>query len=408
MSNWKYPGLLLLGVGVSNIGAWVYFIALNLIVLERTGSAFAVSVLYILLPISALLTSLWSGSVVDRINQRRLLVMLDVSRAGLVFSLTLIDSLYVLYALVFILNIGNTLFETSSLIYMTKLVPETSRQRFNALKNFIQSAGFILGPSIAGFLFLIGSPETAIILNAGALLCSAVLLSVLPDVRQAATPATSFSLQVILADWKETLQFARTRRYITLVYAFYALMIVLMSGLDSLEASFATIVLQLDESTYGFLVSIAGIGIICGSAINATFTHRLSLRFLIQFGALMTPIGYVIFATATSFLTAAIGFFLLTFALAFANTGFMTFAQTHIPVETMGRFLSSIHVVQSAGVILLTASIGFYAETSIRLTYTVAAVSFLFIGGWIVWIVQDRTKRHYFTTETDETIKLSS
>ncbi|KNH35672.1 MFS transporter [Exiguobacterium acetylicum] len=407
MSNWKYPGLLLLGVGVSNIGAWVYFIALNLIVLERTGSAFAVSVLYILLPISALLTSLWSGSVVDRINQRRLLVMLDVARAALVFSLTLIDSLYILYALVFILNIGNTLFETSSLIYMTKLVPETSRQRFNALKNFIQSAGFILGPSIAGFLFLIGSPETAIVLNAGALLCSAALLSVLPDVHQATT-AVTFSLRVIIADWKETLQFARTRRYITLVYAFYALMIVLMSGLDSLEASFATIVLLLDESTYGFLVSIAGIGIICGSAVNATFTHRLSLRFLIQFGALMTPIGYVIFATATSFLTATIGFFLLTFALAFANTGFMTFAQTHIPVETMGRFLSSIHVVQSAGVILLTALIGFYAETSIRLTYTVAAVSFLIVGGLIVWIVQDRTKRHYFATETDETIKLSS
>lgn len=407
MSNWKYPGLLLLGVGVSNIGAWVYFIALNLIVLERTGSAFAVSVLYILLPISALLTSLWSGSVVDRINQRRLLVMLDVSRAGLVFSLTLIDSLYVLYALVFILNIGNTLFETSSLIYMTKLVPETSRQRFNALKNFIQSAGFILGPSIAGFLFLIGSPETAIVLNAGALLFSALLLSVLPDVHQATT-AVTFSLRVIIADWKDTLQFARTRRYITLVYAFYALMIVLMSGLDSLEASFATIVLLLDESTYGFLVSIAGIGIICGSAVNATFTHRLSLRFLIQFGALVTPIGYLIFATATSFLTATIGFFLLTFALAFANTGFMTFAQTHIPVETMGRFLSSIHVVQSAGVILLTALIGFYAETSIRLTYTVAAVSFLIVGGLIVWIVQDRTKRHYFATETDETIKLSS
>lgn len=164
----------------------------------------------------------------------------------------------------------------------------------------------------------------------------------------------------------------------------------------------------MDESTYGFLVSIAGIGIICGSAVNATFTHRLSLRFLIQFGALMTPVGYLIFASATSFLIAAIGFFLLSFALAFANTGFMTFAQTHIPVELMGRFLSSIHVVQSTGVILLTALIGLYAETSIRLTYTVASVGFLLIGGLIVFIVQDRTKRQYFTTETDETIKLSS
>ncbi|MCT4780686.1 MULTISPECIES: hypothetical protein [Exiguobacterium] len=55
--TWKHPALLLTSVGISNLGAWVYFIALNLIVLDRTNSAFAVSVLYMLVPIAALLTS---------------------------------------------------------------------------------------------------------------------------------------------------------------------------------------------------------------------------------------------------------------------------------------------------------------------------------------------------------------
>ena len=78
-------------------------------------------------------------------------------------------------------------------------------------------------------------------------------------------------------------------------------MTIFMSGLDSLEATFATRVLDFSESTYGFLVSIAGLGIIAGSVINATCTKWLSLRFLIGFGAIATPVGYLIFATATDF-----------------------------------------------------------------------------------------------------------
>ena len=135
--TWKHPALLLSSVGISNLGAWVYFIALNLIVLERTNSAFAVSILYMLVPIAALLSSFWSGTVIDRVDKRNLMVLLDLSRAVLIAVLPWIDSLFVLYTLVFFINIGSSLFESASLIYMTKLVSKNNRQRFNALKNFI-------------------------------------------------------------------------------------------------------------------------------------------------------------------------------------------------------------------------------------------------------------------------------
>lgn len=36
LESWKYPSILLLGIGVSNLGAWVYLIALNLIMLLLT------------------------------------------------------------------------------------------------------------------------------------------------------------------------------------------------------------------------------------------------------------------------------------------------------------------------------------------------------------------------------------
>lgn len=125
--KWKNPLLLLLGIGVSNLGAWIYLIALNLIVLDMTGSALAVSVLYILLPIAALCTNFWSGSFIDRLNKRNLMIFLDIIRALFIFFLPLIESLILIYVWVFIINIASSIFGPTSMVYMTKLIDKKDR-----------------------------------------------------------------------------------------------------------------------------------------------------------------------------------------------------------------------------------------------------------------------------------------
>lgn len=403
MHIWKHSLLLLTGVGISNLGAWVYFIALNLIVLEMTQSPFAVSVLYILVPLAALCANVWSGSVIDRTDTRRLMMWLDALRAVVVFSLAFIDSLALIYVLVFVLNIANSVFESASLVYMTKLVPSGDRQRFNAMKNFVQSVGFILGPAIAGLLFMIGTPALAIQLNALALLVSVGILSLLPKLFTARDEVEVFNLRLILEDWKTVVRFASTMRYVTLVYGLFCVMTIFMSGLDSLEASFATQVLNFSESRYGFLVSVAGAGIIAGSIINATFSARLTLPFLISFGAILTPVGYLVFAFSESFVLASVGFFLLTFALSFANTGFLSFYQNNVPTELMGRFSGVIHVVESVLIIGLTFGIGLLAEyLGIRSTYVAFSLAFLLVGLVTVRVVLERSRRGMYEIDSKE------
>ncbi|MCT4776809.1 MULTISPECIES: MFS transporter [Exiguobacterium] len=394
MRTWKQPLLLLAGVGISHLGAWVYFIALNLIVLEMTQSPFAVSVLYILVPLAALCANVWSGSVIDRTDTRRLMMWLDALRAIVVFSLAFIDSLALIYVLVFVLNVASSVFESASLVYMTKLVPSGDRQRFSALKNFVQSAGFILGPAIAGLLFMIGTPTFAIQLNALALLASVGILSLLPTLFTGSDEVEVLSLRMIIEDWKTVVRFASTMRYVTLVYGLFCVMTIFMSGLDSLEASFATQVLGFSESRYGFLVSVAGGGIIAGSIINATFSARMTLPFLISFGAILTPVGYLVFAFSESFVVAAVGFFLLTFALSFANTGFLSFYQNNVPTDLMGRFSGVINVAESVLIIGLTFGIGLLAEyVGIRSTYVAFSLAFLLVGLVTVRVVLERSKR---------------
>ncbi|MGF9976746.1 MFS transporter [Viridibacillus arvi] len=363
MGNRKNGALLLSSIAISNLGEWVYFIALNLIVLELTHSPFAVSILYILSPIANIIMSFWAGSWIDRLNQKRLMIFMDIFRGGCVLLLAFSSSLLVIYVVSFFIYMANAVFTPTSMVYMTKMVPETNRQRFNALKNFVQSCGFLLGPSIAGILFMIGTPEMAIKINAFALFSSATLLFFLPTMLREREVIEKVSFHVIKKDWARIYHFTKSAKFLTVIYLLFSGVTLLMSAIDSLEAAFATNVLGLSNSKYGFLVSIAGLGIVLGAILNTIFSKNLRLGHLMSGGAIFT----------------AVGFFLLTFAFSFANTGFLTFIQEEIPSEIMGRFISIFSVFESIGIILLTIIFGIGAQL-ISLQFTVIIGSIILLG----------------------------
>ncbi|MBE1556843.1 hypothetical protein [Sporosarcina limicola] len=71
--------------------------------------------------------------------------------------------------------------------------------------------------------------------------------------------------------------------------------------------------LNLSEKDYGFLVSIAGAGIVVCSITTALFTERLAVAVLMGVGSVMVSVGYIIYAFSHDFLIAGIGFFIPVF-----------------------------------------------------------------------------------------------
>ncbi|MYL70612.1 MFS transporter [Halobacillus litoralis] len=361
--SWKYPFLLLSGIGLSNIGDWIYLIALNLIVLEMTGSPLAVAVLYLLKPVAALLTNVWAGSFVDRVDQRNLMIGLDVFRAILLVFLPAMSSLPAMYGLVLIVNMAGAVFEPASMTYVTKLIPREKRKRFNALRSLIDSGGFLIGPAMAGVLFIIGTPELAIYFNACTFFLSGIITLWLPRLeKETGAGKEAWSVALLRKDWNVVRTFAKQHIFIMTVYFLFGLMMVMTAALDSLEAAFSKEVLGLTDTAYGFLVSIAGAGIAVGALVVTCVGKDLSTRLLLTGGGLFVACGYLIYACSVDFSGAALGFFLLSFALAFANTGFHTFYQESIPVGVMGRVTSVFGLLESVLVILATITIGAAAE----------------------------------------------
>ncbi|VDG97742.1 enterobactin exporter EntS [Lysinibacillus sphaericus] len=384
IDGWRYPSILLFSIGVSSVGSWIYFIALNLIVLNLTESAMAVSGLYIIRALSTLVTNSWSGSLIDRNNKKYLMIILSFFQACLIALLPYFSSLVLIYSMVFLITMASSMYHPTSMTYITKLIPMEQRKRFNALRSLLDSGAFLTGPAIAGIMFTIGTPNMAIYLNAIALLVSAFITMAMPNVEGdeefSKLEDRKLTVGMLREDWKLVIQFTRNYSYTMLIYFLFSVMIVLMTATDSLEAAFATRVLSLSEGDYGLLVSSAGAGLLIGSITNTFTVEKVPTSWLIGGGSLLTAVGYIVFSSSSTFLIAIVGCFVLSFASAFANTGFYTFYQNNIPVQVMGRIGSIYGVIEAFLIILLTVIFGVAAEL---LSIRVVVVT----GSWIMLVV---------------------
>ncbi|WP_110113104.1 MFS transporter [Bacillus sp. CGMCC 1.16541] len=360
MKSWKYPLLLLGSVGISNLGEWIYLLALNVMILDITGSPSAVVILYLIKPFATLCTNGWAGSFIDRSPKRHMMVSLDFARAIMMALLPFLSSLWIIYFLVFFISMASAMFRSTSMVYVTKLIPNSKKKRFNSFYSFINSSGFLMGPAIAGVLFLIGTPLLAIFVNAIALFLSGVITLFMPNVEES-TPRNhpTFSFTLIKEDWHVVRMFSRSAVQVMVSYFLFSWIVMIMaSALDSLEVAFAKEVLHLSNSEYGFLVSIAGAGMMVGALVNTLIVTKFSTSVLMAGGTVGVAAGYLLFACSTTFMMGSIGFFLLAFALAFANTGFLTFYQTNIPAHVMGRIGSIYGFIEAACMIVMTTLAG--------------------------------------------------
>ena len=361
--NWKFPFIYLCSVGIANIGGWIYLLAINLMVLEITGSALAVAALYMIKPITQLLVGSWAGSIIDRVSTKHIMVSLDVIRAVLIFFIPFTDSILFIYILVFFIQIAGAIFEPASFTYMTLLLPEHIRNRFNAILSFVHSGAFVTGPLIAGVLFMIGSLKEALFVNVVIFLVCAALALLLPRKMSLATIEISrITWLNIRDDWSLVVHFSKKSIPFFILYMMFQMVMLLTAALDSMEVAFAKKVLNLSNTAYGSLVTIAGIGFLVGAVCTNVLVRFMPAKLLMSTGTLFISIGYVIYSFSTTYLLASIGVFVLSFFLSISNTGFMTYIQSNIPADMMGRISSLYEMLSSFVQIIVILFLGLASQ----------------------------------------------
>lgn len=278
----KNTFLLISGIGVSHLGTWIYLIAINLSVLNLTGSAAAVAGLYMIRPIAMLVTNTWAGSVIDRVNKRKLMIAADVIRGALVIIIPFLSSLWAIYVIVFLINIAGAFFGPSSSVYITKLIPKENRKRFNSMMSMTSSGAFLLGPAISGFLIMYTGTDICIAINAVTFLICAFFIYLLPDVDEKVEHKRDHEIwKTLISDWRAVSEFIKSANYFLIVYLLFQGAMLFGFALDSQEATFIKQHLKLTDRDYGLIVSITGLGALAGAGVAAIAAKNCSCGFIL-------------------------------------------------------------------------------------------------------------------------------
>jgi MFS family permease len=145
------------GQSVSLIGTWMQMAAQSWLVLSLTGSATTLGVIVALQTLPVLLLGPYGGVVADRIDKRRLMVILQIAmgvQALILGVLTVSGSvrLWEIGVLAALLGLNNAFENPARQAFMLELVGGESLRNAVTLNSVLVNVARVIGPAVAGVL----------------------------------------------------------------------------------------------------------------------------------------------------------------------------------------------------------------------------------------------------------------
>jgi MFS family permease len=265
---------------VSHIGGWMQTMAEAWLVLSLTHSGVAVGATFAFRFLPVTLFGLWGGTVVDRFERRRVLLITQSLMALLAVALWLIVltgvvQVWMVFGLAVALGCVTVVDEPAQQAFVEEMVGRDRLANAVALNSSVMNSARITGPAIAGILIAVAGVAWVFFMNAVSFFA---VVAALLAMRQSELR-------------KPTLATSRPRVREGLAYAWSIVdirsTIVIVAVVGTLVYNFPTFLTLLASETFhggaglaGFLMALLGIGTVIGGLV-AAHRGRASRRMVI-------------------------------------------------------------------------------------------------------------------------------
>jgi MFS family permease len=334
--------LYFLGQSLSLLGTWIQQVAMSWLVYRITGSAFLLGLTAFAGQIPILLFAPLGGLWADRFDRRKLLIAtqaLALVQAFALALLTYLDAIEVWHVLVMAVLLGIVMATDTPVrqSFVTELVPSKSDlPAAIAMNGFVQNAGRMIGPSLAGLLIAVSSEAFCFLANGFSKIgVIAMVLLMQLDVRAVKAAHTP-----ILKGLQEGAAYAMSLLPVKLLLPMVALISFMASPYQALMPIFAAEVFNGDARMLGFLIGAAGFG---GSSALLYLASRKDVRGLLRhivIGALMTGASLMVFGESKLLWLSLFAIMLTGFGIILVAMGTSMILQTIVADEKRGRVMS--------------------------------------------------------------------
>jgi MFS family permease len=334
---------------LADFGDGVRLAAFPLLAAQLTRSPTAVAAVTAVQSLPWLLTGAGVGVLVDRSDRRRLMAIVDVTRAVIIVGLaaavlTHSAGLILIYLTAFTTGVGSALRDTAAVTCIPRLVDSADLDRANARVIAGQIVGNELaGPAAGGWLFGLAA-VLPFAVNAGTLGIAVLLLLTLPSVFRPVPATPDQDAAPPLASARRNLRDGALWLWRHADVRDATIATGIIAAMDA--AWFAVLVLYVIQAlhqrsgVYGLLLAVAALGGISVGTAGPWVARRIGpWRSLLAAGAVMavTQAGL---GLTTNVIVAAVMLFASSAAWALFNMTAVTMRQRQVPAGLLGRITS--------------------------------------------------------------------
>ena len=386
---------LLAAMSVSSFGDWVGFVAVTSIVASLGGgtASLAVSGVMIARTLPAFLFGPIAGTLVDRLDRKRLMIVADLARGVLYVSMVFLRELWAIYLLSFTIECLSLLWGPARDASLPNLVPRRQLSNANSLVLLSSYATLPIGGAAFTAVTAVSTwtggripalhsqPESlALVLDAGTFLFSAVMVAGIP-IRSHPTGGTArLDLSRVWRDTLDGINFLREESIAAamtggIVVAFGAVGAVLALG-----PVFVQQTLDAGPSGWGLVVSAFGVGMGLGMASAGQVAKVVDREIAFVWSLIAAAAALFILATMPNLSWAIVFTVWLGAFCGLAWVSGYTLLQENVADEFRGRTFGSLTTLARMFLFLSLAAFPALAQLFESFVRWVGATQF-YIGG---------------------------
>ena len=279
---------------ISRLGDSIDAIAYSWMAYEITNSA---SWLAIIMGVNAIPTILFQplvGALVERINQKKLMVLTDLGRGLIVFltALFLITGDLTAWILLIFTFLNSTLEAfrmPAGMAVYPKIISKEKYTLATSLNQSISQIAQIIGMAAAGFIIGLMGTGGAIMIDATTFIISGIILSFLNLKQSTSSEKMELSFKNYVIDLKEGLHYFKSHKLVLVICLLGSLMNVIVFPIGSFQAVYINDILGLAA----IALSVSSIAFSLGMALTSYLYPKMSKHipryklFLGSWGVLM-------------------------------------------------------------------------------------------------------------------------
>jgi MFS family permease len=373
---------------VSLVGTWMQTVAEAWLVYRLTGSAALLGVAGFASQIPVFLLATIGGTVADRANRHRILVITQTTSMVLPLILaTLVFTGHVhvwhVFTLAATLGVVNAFDVPARQAFVIEMVGKEDLVNAIALNSSIVNGARTIGPAVAGVLLAAVGEGWCFLINGLSYVAviTGLLLMKLPARDKQMHPPAS------LADTVEGFRFVRRSPPVRDLLLLVGLVSFAGMSYSVLMPIFADSILHGGPKGLGLLMASAGFGALCGALSIASRSSTRGLGRVVALSALTFGVGLMVFALSRAFWLSAALLFVVGMSMITQAASTNTLIQSMVPDALRGRVMA-VYAMMFMGMSPIGALLQGALAERIGAPYTLVIGGFICVAGAIVFNIR--------------------